>query len=125
MGCIQRIHMYPFSVHCYSGTEVRLYHYLAKRAPLYCDATGTIISSQHQSRALYYAMVLQLPITGESPVAVAEMIACEHSTTAIRYFLENFRRQEGTLFGFQNIVQPHSVLIDRSLVLFQSFLKSF
>ncbi len=121
MGYIQRVHAFPFSVHCYSETGVRLFHYLAKEQPLYCDATGTIVSMQNQSRALYYAVVLQHPNGGQSPVAVAEMITCEHSTTAVSYFLENFRRQEGIVFGFQNVVQPRTVVIDRSLVLLQSF----
>ena len=125
MGYIQRVHAFPFSVHCYTETGVRLFHYLAKEQTLYCDATGTIVSMQNQSRALYYAIVLQHPHEGQSPVAVAEMITCEQSTTAVSYFLENFRRQEGIVFGFQNIVQPRTVVIDRSLVLLQSFLRVF
>ena len=125
MGYIQPVHAFPFSVHCYSETGVRLFHYLAKEQTLYCDATGTIVSMQNQSRALYYAIVLQHPHEGQSPVAVAEMITCEQSTTAVSYFLENFRRQEGIVFGFQNIVQPRTVVIDRSLVLLQSFLRVF
>ena len=73
MGYIQRVHAFPFSVHCYSETGVSLFHYLAKEQTLYCDATGTFVSMQNQSRALYYAIVLQHPHEGQSPVAVAEM----------------------------------------------------
>ena len=60
----------------------------------------------------------------ESPVAVGELISSEHTITAIT-FLEAFRRQEALIFGFKNVIIPKKVVVDRSLVLLQSFLKVF
>ena len=112
MGYIQRVHAFPFGVHCYSETGIRLFHYLSKEQTLYCDATGTIVSMQNLVLCNRFAASTLL-------VAVAEIITFE-STTAVSYFLENFRRQKGIVFVFQNVLQPRTVVIDRSLVLLQS-----
>ena len=40
-------------------------------------------------------------------------------------FLEAFRRQEALIFGFKNVIIPKKVVVDRSLVLLQTFLKVF
>ena len=55
--------------------------------------------------------------------AVAEFISTEHSAIAVSHFIECFRRAEGLLFGYGNVVLPiKHVVIDRSLVLLLSFL---
>ena len=128
MGYIQRIHAYPFSVHCYTEMGIRIYHHMVRHQTLYCDATGTIVSlknDEHNGKLLYYSIVLQHPCNKEGPIAVAEFISSEHTITAVSYFLECFRRQEALLFGFQNTILPRQVVIDRSLVLFQSFLRVY
>ena len=43
-GFIQCIQAHPFSVICFNDTGVRLYHQMAKYSPIFCDATGTIVS---------------------------------------------------------------------------------
>ena len=130
MGYIQRIHAFPFSVHCYTEMGIRIYHHMVRHQTLYCDATGTIVSLKndecvHSGKLLYYSIVLQHLSNKEGPIAVAEFISSEHTITAVSYFLECFRRQEAQLFGFQNTVLPTQVVIDRSLVLFQSFLRVY
>ena len=82
MGYIQRIHAYPFSVHCYTEMGIRIYHHMVRHQTLYCDATGTIVSlknDEHNGKLLYYSIVLQHPSNKKGPIAVAEFISSEHS----------------------------------------------
>ena len=62
---------------------------------------------------------------GDSPVAVAEMITAEHNITSVSHFLECFRREETAIFGWRNVSTPSKIVIDRSLVLLNSFLKVY
>ena len=94
-----------------------MYHNICRKNALYCDATGTI-TTLLSSTLLYYSLVVQHPSSG-SPVAIAEMVSSEHSITAVSFFLDNFRREEGIIFGFKKIVT------DRSQVLLQNFLRIF
>ena len=90
IGYIQKVHAFPFSVHCYAEMGIRIYHYIGKQQAIFCDATGTIVSLRKQSHntsgLLYYSIVLQHPCVKESPVAVAELISSEHTITAITFF---------------------------------------
>ena len=108
---------------------IRLYHTLAKKSTVYCDATGTVTSlrsktlpTQSSGVILYYALVLSHSVQKQPPVAVGELISSEHSVLAICHYLEALRRAEGLLYGFSNLVKPRAVVIDRSLVLLISFL---
>ena len=129
-GYIRRIYCSPFTVMCFTETGVRIYHYMIKKSTLYCDATGSIVSLrgvktlQPAGTILYYSLVVQHP-NGDSPVAVAEMITTEHNITAVSHFLECFRREETTIFGWKNTSTPNKIVIDRSLVLLNSFLKVY
>ena len=105
-----------------------MYHYLAKSSTIFCDATGTVVSLKKfksNDTLLYYAMVLNNQTHTSLPVAVAEFISTEHSVIAVSHFLECFRRAEGLLFGYGNVVLPKHVVIDRSLVLLLSFLRVY
>ena len=124
-GYIQRIHCWPFSIMCFTEIGVRIYHYCAKKQPVHCDATGTIVQLQRGSPSpLYYALVVQQP-KGFGPVAVAELITNEHNITSLSHFLECFRRAEAMVFGWQNVIMPKQIVIDRSMVLLNSFLKVY
>ena len=128
-GYIQEISVVPFRVVCFTEGGVRLYHDLAKKFPIHCDATGTIVGSvqtsglcpEETTKLLYYAIVVQHPKKGEPPLAVAEMVSAEHSVLAVRQFIGRFRRAESLLFDYHPIT-PKFVVIDRSLVLLQAFL---
>ena len=130
-GYIQRIHVWPFAVMCFTEVGVRLYHHMVKDHTLFCDATGTIVTLKGdknlqsvESPILYYSLVIQNS-KGNSPVAVAEMITSEHTITSVTHFLECFRRQEATVYGWRNVSMPHRIVIDRSLVLLNSFLRVY
>ena len=90
IGYVQRFHAFPFSVHCYTGMGIRIYHYVGKQKAIFCDATSTIVSLRKQSHntsgLLYYSIVLQHPCVKESPVAVAKLISSEHTIAAITFF---------------------------------------
>ena len=127
-GYIQRVHCHPFCVMCFTECGIRIYHHMVKKQPLYCDATGTIVclkGTKKWSSPLYYALVLRHPNNEFGPVAVGEMITTEHTVTAISHFLECFRRAEATLYGWKNMSTPHHIIIDRSMVLLNSFLKVY
>ena len=129
-GYIQRICAYPFSLICFTEEGVRLYHHLIPSQTLFLDATGSIMSLNNTayettSPLYYYSLVIKHPIQGEPPVAVAEFISTEHSVLAVSHFLESFRRSEALIYGYANVVMPHTVVIDRSLTLLLSFLKVY
>ena len=131
-GYIQRVTAHPFSVMCYTETGIRIYHNILATSVLYCDATGTVSSLRSRllpsgaSRVLlYYSLVVRHPVSKCPPVAVAELLSTEHSVLAITHFLEAVRRAEGLIYGFSNLVKPHCVVIDRSLVLLISFLRVY
>ena len=71
IGYVQRVHAFPFSVHCYTEMGIRIFHYIGKQQAIFCDATGTIVSLRKQSHntsgLLYYSIVLQHPCVKESP----------------------------------------------------------
>ena len=119
---IQRITAFPFSLILYTEQGVRLYHHLARDSTVFCDATGTVVSLKGapefgDKKVLYYSLVLSNSKPKQPPVAVAEFISTEHSVLAISHFIECFRRSEGLLYGYKNIIIPKHVVIDRSLVL--------
>ena len=126
-GYIQRITAKPFSVLLFTEEGVRIYHHLAEKQTIYLDATGTIVSlkgTDYEGKSsLYYSLVVGHPNKGQPPVSVAELIATEHSVLAISHFLDEFRSQEGRLYGYQHVVPKH-VIVDTSLVLLLSFLKA-
>lgn len=119
--CIQAV---PFMVICFNETGVRLYHELAPSGTIYCDATGTIVSIPNK-RVLYYAIVIQHPSQGKPPIAVAEMVGTDHSVNGLVHFIRTFRRLEGKIYGFGNVIKPGRVIIDRSLVLLIAFLEVY
>ena len=125
-GYIQRVHCYPFGVMCYTELGIRIYHCLSQKEALHCDATGTIVKLSEYAgpKPFYYALVVQHP-NGKGPVAVGEFITCEHNITSISHFLEAFRRAEALIYGWHNISTPKQVIIDRSLVLLNSFLRIY
>ena len=129
-GYIRRIHCSPFTVMCFTEIGVRIYHHMIKKSTLYCNATGNLVTLrgvqtlQPAGVILYYSLVVQHP-KGDSPVAVAEMITAEHNITAVSHFLECFRREETTIFGWKNMSTPAKIVIDRSLVLLNSFLRVY
>ena len=43
--------------------------------------------------------MLKHPISGRSPIPVAELITSDHTVLSISFYLEAFRRAEGLLFG--------------------------
>lgn len=105
---IRRTHYTPFTVMCFTEIGVRIYHHMIKKSTLYCNATGNLVTLrgvqtlQPAGVILYYSLVVQHP-KGDSTVAVAEMITAEHNFTAISHFLEYFRREETTIFGWKNM----------------------
>ena len=122
-GYIRRIHCSPFSVMCYTEVGVRIYHHLVKA---HGDATGTIATLKKEKKLpaqpafLCYCLVVQHP-HGDSPVAVVEMLTSEHSITSVAHFLEC----EAVIYGFRNVSTPSKIVIDRSLVLLNSFLRVY
>ena len=117
---IQRITAFPFSLILYTEQGVRSYHHLARDSTVFCDATGTVVSLKGapefgDKKVLYYSLVLSNSKPKQPPVA--EFISTEHSVLAISHFIECFRRSEGLLYGYKNIIIPKHVVIDRSLVL--------
>ena len=126
-GYIQRVNWHPFGVMLYTELGLRIYHYVVKTQALYCDATGTIVKLSDRGKEpapLYYALVVQHP-NGYGPVAVGELITTEHDITSISHFLDCFRRAEASLYGWTNVSTPKQVVIDRSLVLLNSFLRVY
>ena len=125
-GFIQCIQAHPFSVICFNDTSVRLYHEMAKYGPLFCDATGTIVSVRNMDgvkmTVYYYAIVIKHPVDGKAPIPVAELITNDHTVLSLSYFMETFRRAEGLVFGFSSITNPLQFIIDRSMVLLLSIL---
>ena len=118
---------HPFGVMLYTELGLRIYHYVVKTQALYCDATGTIVKLSDRGKGpapLYYALVVQHP-NGYGPVAVGELITTEHDITSISHFLDCFRRAEASLYGWTNVSTPKQVVIDRSLVLLNSFLRVY
>lgn len=61
----------------YTETGIRIYHNLVKQQPLYCDATGNIVTVlgakqfSSQPSPLYYSFVLRHSNAGHGPIAVA------------------------------------------------------
>ena len=125
-GFIQCIQAHPFSVICFNDTSVRLYHEMAKYSPLFCDATGTIVSvpkiDSVKTTVYYYSIVIKHPVDGKAPIPVAELITNDHTVLSLCYFMETFRRAEGLVFGFSAITNPLQFIIDRSMVLLLSIL---
>ena len=128
-GYVQQIYAHPFAVMCYTEEGIRMYHHLAKTHCLYFDATGTIVSLKktdyHNCSAPYYSLVLQHPHKGNPPVAVTELITTEHSVMSIFHFIEAFRRSEYVIYGYNNVIMPQKVVIDRSITLLLVFLKDY
>ena len=129
-GFIQHIHAMPFGVICFNEAGVRLYHDLAKQTPVFCDATGTVVSLPKDScnkkpTLYYYALVVKHPILHKPPIAVAELITADHTVLSISFFLQHFRRAESLLFSSANAVKPTHIIIDRSMVLLLSFLQVY
>ena len=128
-GYIQCIQASPFAVICFNDAAVRLYHEVAKRNPIFCDATGTIVSVRNEAGnklvTYYYSLVIKHPIRGKPPIAVAELISTDHTVLTVCYFINCFRRAEGLIFGFNNLISPKHIVIDRSMVLLLSFLQAF
>ena len=152
-GYVQCVQAYPFSVTCYSEAGIQLYHILTAGKPLYCDATGTIVSistgkplycdatgtivsistrttssnsSFEDKQLLYYALVVSNPLERKKPsTAVAEFVSSDHSIPAFMNFLQVFRRSEAQLYGYGNKVTPSHIVIDRSRVLLLSFLSVY
>ena len=125
-GFIQCIQAHPFSVICFNDTGVRLYHQMAKYSPIFCDATGTIVSVPSidgaKTTMYYYAIVIKHPVEGKAPIPVAELITSDHTVLSLCYFMETFRRAEGLIFGFSSITYPLQFIIDRSMVFLLSIL---
>ena len=129
-GYIQYIQASPFGVTCFNETGVRLYHEVAKYSPVFCDATGTIVTVPQEvgtksSVCYYYILVVKHPISGKPPIPVAEYIFCDQTVLAVSFFIQSFRRAESLLFGSSALIQPIRVIIDRSIVLLISFLHVF
>ena len=129
-GFIQYIHAMPFSVICFNQAAVRLYHDIARRSPIFCDATGTIVSlpkdsTNYKPTLYYYALVVKHPVPQKPPIAVAELITADHTVLSISFFLQSFRRAESVLFGSANLAKPGKIIIDRSMVLLLSFLQVY
>ena len=95
-GFIQCIQAHPFSVICFNDTSVRLYHEMAKYSPLFCDATGTIVSVPKidgvKTTVYYYSIEIKHPVDGKAPIPVAELITNDHTVLSLCYFMETFRR---------------------------------
>lgn len=127
-GYLQRVNMIPFSVMAYTEEGVRLYHNMAKKEPLFLDATGTIVSLRKCNydgvTILLYSLVIRHPVKKCPPVAVAEYISTEHSVLAISNFLSTFRRSEYIIYG-NDLTKPKHIVIDRSIVLLLSILKVY
>ena len=129
-GYIQYIQASPFGVICFNETGVRLYHEVAKYSPVFCDATGTIVTvpkdvGTKPSVRYYYSLVVKHPVSGKPPIPVAEYISCDQTVLAVSSFLQSFRRAESLLFGSGASIKPIRVIIDRSIVLLISFLHVF
>lgn len=126
---IRRVTAKPFSVSLFTEEGLRIYHRFSQELPLYLDATGSIVSLKgthyETDTCLYYAFVVGHPKEGRPPVAVAELISTEHSVLALSHFLQDFRRHEGKLYGYANMVSPKCAVIDRSMVLLLTFLQVF
>ena len=94
-GYIQCIQASPFAVVCFNDAAVRLYHEVAKRKPIFCDATGTIVSVRNEAGnklvTYYYSLVIKHPIRGKPPIAVAELISTDHTVLTVCYFINCFR----------------------------------
>ena len=93
----------PFGAICFNEAGVRLYHDLAKQTPVFCDATGRVVSLPKDScnkkpTLYYYALVVKHPILHKPPIAVAELITADHTVLSISFFLQHFRRAESLLF---------------------------
>ena len=99
---------------------------MAKYSPIFCDATGTIVSVPSidgaKTTVYYYAIVIKHPVEGKGPIPVAELITSDHTVLSLCYFMETFRRAEGLIFGFSSITYPLQFIIDRSMVLLLSIL---
>ena len=109
---------------------MRLYHEVAKYSPVFCDATGTIVTVPKEagtksSVCYYYSLVVKHPISGKPPIPVAEYTSCDQTVLAVSFFIQSFRRAESLLFGSGASIQPIIVIIDRSIVLLISFLQVF
>ena len=129
-GFIQYMNAMPFSVICFNQAAVRLYHDIARRSPIFCDATGTIVllpkdSTNKKPTLYYYALVVKHPVPHKPPIAVAELITADHTVHSISFFLQSFRPAESVLFGSANLAQPAKIIIDRSMVLLLSFLQVY
>ena len=129
-GYIQRVSSFPFHVICFTETGLKIWHNIASQSTVFCDATGSLSSIRAKplptgsSRVLlYYSLVVKHPVAKCPPVAVAEFLSTEHTALAVSHFLEVFRRAEGLLYT--KLVKPKVVVIDRSPVLLNSFLKVF
>ena len=128
-GFIQYINAMPFSVICVNQAAFRLHHDIA-RSPIFCDATGTIVSLPKDSTnkkptLYYYALVVKHPVPHKPLIAVAELITADHTVLSIYFFLQSFRRAESVLFGSANLAQPAKIITDRSMVLLLSFLQVY
>lgn len=131
-GYLQRISAYPFHVICFTETGLNIWHNIANKTTVFCDATGSITSLKAKTLptgssrvVLYYSLVVKHTASKCPPVAVAEFISSEHSALAVTHFLDVFRRAEGLIYGSNMLVKPRVVVIDRSQVLLISFLKVF
>ena len=83
---------------CFNDASVRLYHEMAKHCPLFCDATGTIVSVPNvgcnKVTVYYYALVVKHPVNGKAPIPVAELITSDHTVFSLCYFMETLTTVE-------------------------------
>ena len=65
------------------------------------------------------------PENGKAPVPVAELITNDHTVLSVCYFTETFHCAEGLLFGFNSMVKPQQLIIDRSRILLLSIIRVY
>ena len=125
-GYIQRFCPCPLQMFLWTETSVRLYNDFGHKTKVFFDATGFKIKkllSGPSKRILYYSLVLEHPLAGQPPVAVAELISAEHDVDSISFFISKFLRD--VRYVCTSINHVHTLEIDNSMALILSVLKAF
>ena len=106
--------------------RTRFYHNVAKRVPLFIDATGGLVSKVSGSkRILYYAMVVPHPFGTAPPLPVAEMISYEHSADSIRRLFQELKMKEKCVYPSSRPATPMRLMKDFSLAIINAALSEF
>lgn len=124
-GYIQFYSLNLFVIGMWTQTDVELFHKIASKAAIFCDATGSICNKIDDKVLYYYSFVQkEIGITCE-PVPVLQVLTNCHNGIPLRWCLDQFLEDERLRFGHQTKSIPPVMVCDLSWPIIKMFLKCF